>query len=858
MAFSLNGTHIEGSTFNSVSGNMSQVFNSYVAPVGQMSVQEAGEDHRLVEGSHAFPAMGGSIGPIRSQRGLKNQDTRPYEVPHPGNQHQSPGNHYIAATESATASADNGDHQSLAAVYSSQFQWPTQNYNTSPGLARPIENVSNMFNSVGGDMTQLSVTSYGESGIDLLYRYVAMEALHDSEECFPGPACHPGTRTAILEDLRSWSTDTSPESTILWLHGCAGVGKSAIAQMFAGSSQSEGRVGASFFFKRGHAKRGTSRSLIPTIAYQVATSVPQILLPMQQAVERDRLVVGRALKVQQEILRLFIRAIRDHKLPIRLLIASRPEPHLTEILKTEDTLAICRQYLLSGDRSAYEDVRKYLGDEFSRIHSDFMGRGIDLGPAWPSPDAVRRLVTMSSGTFIHAATVIRFIDDEYHHPADRLESVLKLDPQSTAPLDDLYTEIISGVPQEQQTQQLRILHVISRGGLGRDGIAGMDLDPENIDMLLHLRDGTCRLILRRLHSLLDVPRIRTRFGLRNPISILHASFRDYLSDARRSGRWCISVPWLPPDWLHYMLHLLSTPPQTDSQRDFYRFIVYHLPAALRNASPTDTVIDLLRNRNVQKGFFLNLTTSPLELPQRDSLYPSDLVQLWEDQKAIVELLLCLIIRKDRSDRNTATFKYDQIYNQIFSRNPDLLLVTQCGIVNPNLRDHLELFDCTSEIFRPFLQFSELFPLPFPDGDSPLDFLTDPCRAGGLYSEPCHIAEGLLLRWLCHAKRVLVGGPCELYPNYLDLIKKCRASSRILRELETFNLAAFCGQMSIDSNVHRHFHRFTAKEHTLCNVVKWLRSFPEAPSPWQAIEFWERQINDIRRCTSGQPPLNNLR
>ncbi|KAJ6553060.1 hypothetical protein B0H19DRAFT_1295634, partial [Mycena capillaripes] len=146
-------------------------------------------------------------------------------------------------------------------------------------------------------MTQLSVTSYGESGIDLLFHYVAMEALHNSGERFPEPACHPGTRAAVLADLLSWSTDTSPESTIMWLHGSAGAGKSAIAQMFAGKIQSEGRLGATFFFKRGHAKRGTWHSLIPTIAYQLAGSVSELLLPVQQAVERDKLVVGRAMAV---------------------------------------------------------------------------------------------------------------------------------------------------------------------------------------------------------------------------------------------------------------------------------------------------------------------------------------------------------------------------------------------------------------------------------------------------------------------------------------------------------------------------------------------------------------------------------
>ncbi|KAJ7113440.1 hypothetical protein C8R44DRAFT_630988, partial [Mycena epipterygia] len=165
---------------------------------------------------------------------------------------------------------------------------------------------------------QLSVTSYGESGaqkpiflpnaltltciagIDLLYRYVAMEALHDSGERFPQPACYPGTRTDILDQLRLWSIDTNPESMLLWLHGSAGMGKSAIAQMFAGECHKEGRLGASFFFRRGHPKRGTWHGLITTIAYQLAKSIPEFLLLLQQAVEADKLVVGRAIPVQFE------------------------------------------------------------------------------------------------------------------------------------------------------------------------------------------------------------------------------------------------------------------------------------------------------------------------------------------------------------------------------------------------------------------------------------------------------------------------------------------------------------------------------------------------------------------------------
>jgi hypothetical protein len=145
-------------------------------------------------------------------------------------------------------------------------------------------------------------------------------------------------------------------------------------------------------------------------------------------------------------------------------------------------------------------------------------------------------------------------------------------------------------------------------------------------------------------------------------------------------------------------------------------------------------------------------------------YPPDLGQLWDDLRAIARLCLWLCVSEDPS---AATFKYDAIYTELFSRHPELCLVLQCQVVAPaiglNLNYHLPLFGWTGIVFRPFLKFPGLFLSPFPDGDSPLDFLADPQRAGRLYSEPSSIAEELVLRWIGRARRTLAGGPSELYP-----------------------------------------------------------------------------------------------
>jgi hypothetical protein len=381
------------------------------------------------------------------------------------------------------------------------------------------------------------------------------------------------------------------------------MGKSAIAQMFAGNCNNKGRLGASFFFKRGDPERGSWDRLFTTIAFQLAHSVPGVLLHIQHAVEVNKLVVKQAkelqiqrlivkplksvpvpqllpilildgldecedTKIQQDLLRLFIDAIHVHQLPIRILIASRPEPHIRGVLQTKATFNICRLMELSADKTAYEDIRKYLHNEFSRIRSEYFADGITLGDMWPGLEVIKNLVWKSSGIFIYAVTVTCFIGDLYSgsHPQERLDSVLNLDPMSTAPLDDLYSQILSNL--KQNDQQLRILHVIWQI---HSGYLVFRVDPEAIDMLLDLRCGTSRLALRCLHSLLEVPPIASRFKcLWQTTGVKHTSFIDFLGDPRRSKGWYVASTWLHSNLLHCMIRLLSSTPPTDTAKFFYR------------------------------------------------------------------------------------------------------------------------------------------------------------------------------------------------------------------------------------------------------------------------------------------------
>ncbi|KAJ7501122.1 hypothetical protein B0H11DRAFT_754812 [Mycena galericulata] len=768
MSFSLERTHISGGTFNNVSGNMSQVNNSYVAvPAGQ---QVVGGPQRLL------PSAGGLQ---RAGRQIRNTH-RPYDIP---------ARPLICPPEAGLSGIeDNGGLADNLPIMPSDtlFQIPGHRVTGHGGHILPHPRT---FNSVGGDMNQLevNVTSYGESGIDTLYRFIAIEALHNSGERFQEPACHPGTRTAILAELNAWSLDTSPTSQLLWLHGSAGAGKSAIAQMFAGDCDTQGRLGASFFFRRGHPKRGTWQNLITTIAYQLANSVPELFLPIQQAVINDKPIVGRALavqfqqllvepfmnvaavrsqpiiildgldecddhKIQQQILRLFIGAIRVGPFPPRILICSRPEPHLREVLQTPETSGMCHYSTLSADKAAFEDIRTYLRDEFARIHSEYSGRGIDLGVPWPAPETLEHLVYKSSGVFVYAATIIRFIDDEYSHPCDRLESILRLDPHSTAPLDDLYTQILSVLPHTQQS--LRILHAVWRGALlGQNSIS---MGPEEIDLLLGLRSGTCRLALRGLNSLLCVPPVRTGWADQQRVTYLHASFGDYISNPHRSRQWCVSTPRLKSDYVYSMVRMLSLPPPTFSICQLYREVVRHLPSALMEEQPTEALITLLRDGNLQNSLFLAMCDT--QWPQRDSPYPLDLIRLWEEHSFISALASQV---KSLPKQGSPPFKYDWIYRTVLAGHSDLLFVLRFHMSYyreyvQTLEGILELSGLTYQIFQPFLQFREFLDLPLPKGDSPLDFLSDPRRAAGLYRNPDEIAEEAMILYISRAKEVLLG------------------------------------------------------------------------------------------------------
>ncbi|KAJ7093777.1 hypothetical protein C8R44DRAFT_953092, partial [Mycena epipterygia] len=208
------------------------------------------------------------------------------------------------------------------------------------------------------------------TAIHILHHAAALEALHNSADSFQERKWHPDTRKELLDHLWSWSAGSGSGNRLLWLHGPAGAGKSAIAQAFSERLEVAGRLGGSFFFKRDHPTRGNAKALFSTLAYQLALLIPWLKARIMQKVEDDPSIIGRSMEIQlqqlilepcqsvdhndifrsviiiidgldecedqniqQEILYLLGKYCTGHDgatPPLYFLISSRPESHIQE------------------------------------------------------------------------------------------------------------------------------------------------------------------------------------------------------------------------------------------------------------------------------------------------------------------------------------------------------------------------------------------------------------------------------------------------------------------------------------------------------------------------------------------------
>ncbi|RXW21876.1 hypothetical protein EST38_g3974 [Candolleomyces aberdarensis] len=430
--------------------------------------------------------------------------------------------------------------------------------------------------------TTFNLNTYVSDGdaLQYLHKHSATSAMHDSEERYPPPLCHEGTREVVISRIEGWyGYEIPPEKKIMWVHAPAGYGKTAVAGTVSKKMESRtdldfNPVGATFFFWRTSPERNSPARFIITLAYQFTHIHPRarsshrssgealIVEPFQSLGELDdmphRLVIIDGLdecinsdqqsrvekqyaedqeRVQVRVLDLIL-ALHSHQLPLCFLILSRPEPWIKRYIESRSFQPITETLDLYEVGDHMKDVEKFVRDELGRI-----AEGLDPQPGddkeWPGEDTVGVFLGRTGGHMLYAATVIRHIDDPYDDPRQRLQEILDGEFNSTqdlthstpfSSLHELYRQILRSCPQANRATMVRVLEEILAAGhlylfYSGDVPAALNI----LDRLSGRPPGRGIKVLRPLHAVICLSGNNDEISGDSPL-FYHSSFAEFLKD----------------------------------------------------------------------------------------------------------------------------------------------------------------------------------------------------------------------------------------------------------------------------------------------------------------------------------------
>jgi len=440
----------------------------------------------------------------------------------------------------------------------------------------------------------------------ILSKAAAPNAFHDSGHQFDVPRCHENTRVAVLEKLGDWvNLLINIETFIMWLYGAAGVGKSAIARTMAEILHDRQQLLATFFFSRQDSSRNHIKSVIATLSYKIALTVPEARPLIVATIENDPLIFysGFAHQLQQLILKplcqlsqqgvvyptvvvidgldecldheertillhAISRAAGQNSARLKFLITSRPEVPIARVFNVTPVVEVSTRHSLDDEPDSIEDVEHFLSAKFDEIKRTHPSRR-HIPHDWPPLHFKADLVHKSSGQFIYPATIIRYISSPRHNPMLRLNMVLELQPLSGefpfSQLDALYRLIILNCEDVELALRILGMCLLSTEwicppwdlGSGYYVFPPELTAPKNIESILGLYPGDVQRGLEDLGSLIEYKGDDVR------LRVLHASLFDFLSDPTRFMELPFNLASIHTDLAIWCCHL-------DSYRDNFQ------------------------------------------------------------------------------------------------------------------------------------------------------------------------------------------------------------------------------------------------------------------------------------------------
>ncbi|KAJ6626239.1 hypothetical protein B0H10DRAFT_548115 [Mycena sp. CBHHK59/15] len=669
-----------------------------------------------------------------------------------------------------------------------------------------------------------------------------------------------------------------------------------------------------FIFFAPYSPCAEGKSLMPSLACQLADTVPALRPHIGHAVEKEKRIASKAIeqqfqhllavpfqripsctpqpvividgldqsdkkKDQVRILKLILGASRKSfecrtssepgPFPARVVFFIRPEPDLVEEFEAHNDICNTTLELKLKD----DTLPTFYQKGFAQIATRARARGRDMGDKpWPDATVIDELTKRARGAFIYATTILAFVGDRNCHPKQRLQEVIDRVPNATAPLDALYEQILQSFSHSPNF--LNILNA---------AIPPLSLNPEDIDVLFGLWGGEARAQLEGLCSLLDVPPLRA-IGLREGVNVHHTTFHAYLRDPERSNEFCIGTPEIYLKFAQRAVAILSGPQIFNRHCDHFpeRVLVRVLDVVPRYCP---TLLPLFWDTQFYRAFSLRTDMGLVPGPASDFLDWLQSAQIRgtpvaPDMISIVEEFLLIAYLEEQlwESRRIVTAidrpipPPDGVYTDILNRHPEILRYLRLIIA---WRIILEM-DSDSSLSRPSLAFEHINltwidlrplcrlrnPLNIPDplqlvprqpdhfffpGQSPVDFLADPQRAGALYMAPSVLVEQAALCMISYINRLLddrharawwVLGCC-----WAEIITGCDPSQAVLHEVERLDVSPFCQHGDVEPMDHREDH--DATDHGYDEILEWLTKFE--PCPVDAIRRWENQKAAAQQC-----------
>ena len=454
---------------------------------------------------------------------------------------------------------------------------------------------------------------------------IAKGASFDSHLEEHNATCLANTRVEIQQKITEWSRREDGKH-IFWLSGMAGTGKSTIARTVAQSFADSGRLGASFFFRRGEGERGNASRLFTTVAIQLMTRIPETKAHIRKAINMDPMIAEKKLEDQfvklifkplsksqkasvkamgfvviidaldecdreediKEILRLLAQTKDIQPTSLRIFVTSRPElPIRLGFRQMSDGTYQDLVLHEVAKETVEQDITLFFERELAQIGKERL-----LDPPWPIEGSVETLVNMAVPLFIFAATVCRFLAEANRSPRARLQEILAYNAEDISKQDLTYLPILNHVLCGQSAREKEKWSEEFREIVGPIVVLEDSLSIHSLAVLLDLPKENIRCRLDTLHSVLSIPTDE-----RLPVKLLHQSFRDFLLDPQKRGN---SPFWIDESETHLKLVikcllLMSSPkglrrnmcnlPSPGSPRSEIdkRLLDEHLPAEVRYA-----------------------------------------------------------------------------------------------------------------------------------------------------------------------------------------------------------------------------------------------------------------------------------